>query len=258
DWPPTDHFATTFPDMFKVFQDCLVAPWLTYRDGILNLESSMPKHSCPKGYLAQGAADNATTFFHCDIADAVNIMFNAGRAADGSEGGALWTMVARDDMARAEELLRERKSWDDNDGHPVHAQRLDITGDDVAFLREQGLHVWTFVQRAGEAVFIPAGVGHQVKNLSSCIKVAVDFVAPCNVLHSQKIGRQLREHRLAVKERSSDDVLQLEMMCWWYYRRSQSDLRDVRRDPASNPWTCEFSAAPRYLSTSVPPSGARK
>lgn len=43
---------------------------------------------------------------------------------------------------------------------------------------EEGIAPWTFVQRQGEAVFIPAGCPHQVLNLRSCIKVAQDFVSP--------------------------------------------------------------------------------
>ncbi|KZV63943.1 hypothetical protein PENSPDRAFT_554904, partial [Peniophora sp. CONT] len=224
DWPPTDHFAKRFPDLFKIFEDCLVGLWLTARDGVLNLEASMPTRSCPpdtgpKGYLAQGGTDGATTFFHCDVADAVNIMFNCDRQADDQEGGALWTMVAREHMGLAEKLLRERKKWDGTKGHPVHAQQLDITEADVVYLRERGVRVWTFVQRMGEAVFIPAGVGHQVKNLSSCIKIAVDFVAPCNVEHSQRVGEELREHRLSrLADSTDEDILQLTSMCWWFFK----------------------------------------
>lgn len=92
------------------------------------------------------------------MTDAINILFNA---EGGSEGGALWTMVHRDDMARAEVLLRKSKDGLFK-GHPVHSQQLFITEQDVKELREAGIRVWTFIQRQGEAVFIPAGVGHQV------------------------------------------------------------------------------------------------
>eukprot|EP00798_Chlamydomonas_sp_ICE-L_P014715 gene14715-20755_t len=37
---------------------------------------------------------------------------------------------------------------------------------------------WHFEQHQHEAVFIPGGCPHQVRNLRSCIKVAVDFVSP--------------------------------------------------------------------------------
>lgn len=37
------------------------------------------------------------------------------------------------------------------------------------------------LQFLGDAVFIPSGAPHQVKNLHSCIKIAEDFVSPENL-----------------------------------------------------------------------------
>lgn len=121
----------------------------------------------PKAYLADSAAGGTTTRFHCDMTDAINILFNEG---SGSEGGALWTMVHRDDMARAEVFLRKSKNGLFQ-GHPVHSQQLFITEQDVKDMREAGIRVWTFIQRQGEAVFIPAGVGHQVRICSLYVDV---------------------------------------------------------------------------------------
>ena len=44
--------------------------------------------------------------------------------------------------------------------------------------REGGIAPWHFEQYEHEAVMIPAGCPHQVRNLRACIKVAVDFVSP--------------------------------------------------------------------------------
>jgi hypothetical protein len=58
---------------------------------------------------------------------------------------------------------------------------------------------WTFEQHLGEAVFIPAGCPHQVRNLKSCIKVALDFVSPENVHECIRLNDEFRllpmEHR---------------------------------------------------------------
>lgn len=92
----------------------------------------------------------------------------------------------------------------------------------------------------------------QVTNLSSCIKIAVDFVAPCNVMYSSKIGAELREHRLDIDDDEAEDVLNLPSMCWWYFVRSQTNVYGRARSvPASNPWVCPYSAAPRYLQVPV-------
>jgi lysine-specific demethylase 3 len=46
---------------------------------------------------------------------------------------------------------------------PIHDQRFYVTRQLRQRLREEeGVAAWTFVQRQGEAVFIPAGCAHQV------------------------------------------------------------------------------------------------
>ncbi len=47
-----------------------------------------------------------------------------------------------------------------------------------ALLNEYGIHAWHIEQHEYEAIHIPAGCPHQVRNLRPCVKVAVDFVAP--------------------------------------------------------------------------------
>lgn len=51
---------------------------------------------------------------------------------------------------------------------------------------------YRFVQRQGEAVFIPAGCPHQVYNLRSSIKVAEDFVSPENIGRCLTLTEQFR------------------------------------------------------------------
>ena len=63
--------------------------------------------------------------------------------------------------------------------HAIHNQAFYLTDAEVTRLAsETGVHAWTFTQYDHEAVFIPAGCPHQVRNLRSCIKVALDFVSP--------------------------------------------------------------------------------
>uniref|UniRef100_A0A803L2S6 JmjC domain-containing protein n=1 Tax=Chenopodium quinoa TaxID=63459 RepID=A0A803L2S6_CHEQI len=57
----------------------------------------------------------------------------------------------------------------------------------------QGIEAWTYVQNLGEAVFIPAGCPHQVRNLKSCIKVALDFVSPESVGECIRLAGELSE-----------------------------------------------------------------
>ena len=57
---------------------------------------------------------------------------------------------------------------------------------------EEGVRCWRFVQREGDAVFIPAGCPHQVFNLRSSIKVAEDFVSPEHARRCVEVTEQLR------------------------------------------------------------------
>jgi len=50
-----------------------------------------------------------------------------------------------------------------------------------------------FVQRVGEAIFIPAGCPHQVYNIRSSIKVAEDFVSPERIRQCLRLTEQFRQ-----------------------------------------------------------------
>ncbi len=49
----------------------------------------------------------------------------------------------------------------------------------AALKAEQGVEAWHFEQFLNEAVFIPAGCPHQVRNLSPCIKVRPPLSQNC-------------------------------------------------------------------------------
>jgi len=70
-----------------------------------------------------------------------------------------------------------------------------------------GVEPWTFEQKLGEAVFIPAGCPHQVRNLKSCIKVAMDFVSPENVDECIKLTGEFR--RLPSHHKAKEDKLEI-------------------------------------------------
>ncbi|KAJ7802811.1 hypothetical protein B0H14DRAFT_3154810 [Mycena olivaceomarginata] len=76
-----------------------------------------------------------------------------------------------------------------------------------------GVQSYRVYQRAGEAIFIPAGCAHQVWNLSDCIKVAIDFVSPENVARCETLTQQFRKQNES--EAWKKDVLQLRTMMWF-------------------------------------------
>ncbi|GAX81301.1 hypothetical protein CEUSTIGMA_g8732.t1 [Chlamydomonas eustigma] len=75
---------------------------------------------------------------------------------------------------------------------------------------------WHFEQHQDEAVFIPGGCLHQVRNLRGCIKVAVDFVSPecltqCQIM-SERLRRCPQDSEEPPYERAYQDKLQANMI----------------------------------------------
>ncbi|XP_040377385.1 lysine-specific demethylase JMJ25-like isoform X2 [Oryza brachyantha] len=132
-----------------------------------------------------------------------------------TEGGALWDIFRREDVSKlhdylmkhAEEFRHYNYETVKQVSHPIHDQCFYLTNEHKRKLKkEYGVEPWTFEQKLGEAVFIPAGCPHQVRNLKSCIKVALDFVSPENL---EECIRLTEEFRLLPKgHRVNEDKLE--------------------------------------------------
>ncbi|XP_020579159.1 lysine-specific demethylase JMJ25-like isoform X2 [Phalaenopsis equestris] len=154
-------------------------------------------------------------------------MSNGSVKERNQDGGALWDIFRREDVSKLEEYLRKhyREFRHFNDCpietvyHPIYDQTFYLTMEHKKKLKEEyGIEPWTFVQKLGEAVFIPAGCPHQVRNLKSCIKVALDFVSPENVRECVKLTEEFRllprfhranEDKLEVKKLALHALLQI-------------------------------------------------
>ena len=176
-----------------------------------------------------------TTKLHFDMADAVNVLvhvenadFGAGVVRNMETGevygqtllpshGAVWHVFSQSDSRLLQGLLprivRERGV---NDGNQEQLDSTNVLLDGCIYLddglltqlhAQAGIVPYVILQRLGDAVLIPAGCAHQVRNLRSCIKVAADFVAAEHVGHCVRITEELRQ--LPARHHRRADVLSI-------------------------------------------------
>jgi len=199
----------------------------------------------PKMYIAYGSGvhlEKGTTNLHLDISDAVNLMVHASvpldsdntehnaavlraitesdcdvltssRVTDGGElPGALWHIYNARDADKIRDLVNkvalERGERLEQHSDPIHDQScyLDRTLR-KRLMEEYNVIGYPIVQCLGDAVFIPAGAPHQVRNLQNCIKIAEDFVSPENVSHCFHLTEEFRN--LSETHTNREDKLQI-------------------------------------------------
>lgn len=185
------------------------------------------------------------------MADALNLMTYAAPDADGKDGCAAWDLFRAQDSDKIRQFMREKFVLTGLD--PIHLQQIYLDDEARRLLWEEyDVKSYRVYQKAGEAVFIPAGCAHQVRNLSDCIKVfdfsavsglisdifstkkvAIDFVSPENIARCEKLTKEFRE--VNQTKAWKEDVLQLRTMMWfaWLSCCRQEGLRDQRQRVSS-------------------------
>ncbi|XP_018331475.1 probable JmjC domain-containing histone demethylation protein 2C [Agrilus planipennis] len=217
----------------------------------------------PKMYNAYGSAlhpTKGTTNLHLDISDAVNVMVYVGipKDGDGEEyikeafraideagcdiltrrrvrdkgelPGALWHIYNARDADKIRDLLNkvvvEKGGRLEPHHDPIHDQSCYLDGPlRERLYKEYGVEGYAIVQCLGDAVFIPAGAPHQVRNLHNCIKVAEDFVSPENVAHCFHLTQEFRE--LSDNHSNHEDKLQIKNIIYHAVKDSLSTLSVV-------------------------------
>ncbi|KAL8543882.1 hypothetical protein ACS0TY_004439 [Phlomoides rotata] len=157
-------------------------------------------------------------------------------SSDDAGSGALWDIFRQQDVPKLEEYLKRHFNEFRHIHcnllqeviHPIHDQTIYLTSEHKKRLKEEyGIEPWTFVQRLGDAIFIPAGCPHQVRNLKSCIKVALDFVSPENVPSCFQLTKEFR--LLPQNHRAKEDKLEVKKMVIHAIRETVKDVKDSAR-----------------------------
>ncbi|KAJ4472037.1 hypothetical protein J3R30DRAFT_1021976 [Lentinula aciculospora] len=237
DWPPSADFRTTFPELYEDFSQAVPIPNYVRRDGKLNIASHFPQNALapdlgPKMYNAmasyQDHGSRGSTRLHMDMADALNVMTYAADCPDGSTGCAAWDLFRAEDSVKLRAYLKMKKLPGSSPMDPIHGQQVYLDEAMRKELAEEwGVYSFRVYQRPGEAVFIPAGCAHQVRNLADCIKVAIDFVSPENVQRCEQLTQEFREQNQSKVWK--EDVLQLKTMMWFAWLSCSQQLEERKK-----------------------------
>lgn len=166
---------------------------------------------------------------------------NGDSCAESTYGGALWDIFRREDVPKLKQYLMkhmgEFRHFDDlpidSVDHPIHDQIFYLDEEHKRKLKEEyQVEPWTFEQYEQEAVFVPAGCPHQVRNLKSCIKVALDFVSPENVQECLDLTSTFR--LLPVDHRAREDKLEVKKMTLYAAKEAVSFLKGVPEESSEN------------------------
>ncbi|VDI29098.1 Hypothetical predicted protein [Mytilus galloprovincialis] len=218
----------------------------------------------PKMYNAYGSAyfpAEGTTNLHLDVSDAVNVMVFVGIPDDGPGGkaihesaalqaidnagcdiitkrrvrevyevpGALWHIFDAIDADKMRDFLnmvgKERGEEIEAEHDPIHDQAWYLDEElRERLYKEYGVLGYTIVQCMGDAIFIPAGAPHQVRNLHSCIKVAEDFVSPEHLNHCVSLTQEFRG--LSDTHSNHEDKLQVKNIMYHAVKDSMAVLQE--------------------------------
>jgi len=212
----------------------------------------------PKMYSAYGTSnfpERGTTNLHLDMSDAINVMIyvsGANSFHNGSEEmrdiydktvdecaidlemkqeliskrfapGALWHIFKPSDSQKIRDFLNkvadERKISPEKRSDPIHDQTWYLDQPLLDRLkREFDVKPYAILQCMGDAIIIPAGAPHQVKNVQNCIKVANDFVSPENIRFCLQLTNEFRN--LPDTHLQQEDKLQIKNILYHSVKES--------------------------------------
>ncbi|KAJ4850805.1 hypothetical protein Tsubulata_009800 [Turnera subulata] len=211
--------------------------------GIKDVAASKMSNDTHHSYSQQHDASVCSTYLPGQASDLAAVKLIPSNSIDSLEenqatkpvyGGAVWDIFRRQDVPKLIEYLkRHQKEFRHISNlpvnsviHPIHDQTFYLTEKHKRQLKaELNVEPWTFEQHLGEAVFVPAGCPHQVRNRQSCIKVALDFVSPENVQECIRLTEEFR--RLPKNHRSKEDKLEVKKMALYAASSAVTEAKNL-------------------------------
>ncbi|KAL8130414.1 hypothetical protein V2J09_019569 [Rumex salicifolius] len=110
--------------------------------------------------------------------------------------GSQWDIFRRQDTPKLVEYIRKHSDEfygsSNKDVDPILVGDIFLDSAHKIKLKDEfKIEPWTFTQKLGEAVLIPAGCLYQVKNLKSCVNFTVGFVSPESASECIKLNEKL-------------------------------------------------------------------
>ncbi|XP_042520675.1 lysine-specific demethylase JMJ25-like [Macadamia integrifolia] len=148
--------------------------------------------------------------------------------------GAQWDVFRREDVPKLQEYLRRhfnefRHTYCfpvEHVAHPILDQSFFLDTTHKRRLKEEfEVEPWTFDQHLGEAIIIPAGCPYQIRNIKSCINVALDFVSPENVQECIQLVDELR--LLPKNHKAKEDKLEVKKMSVYGISAAVKEIREL-------------------------------
>nr|XP_043621980.1 lysine-specific demethylase JMJ25-like [Erigeron canadensis] len=253
-WWPFCLSDEEWPRHFVEIMRCL--PFKDYThpyDGYLNVAVKLPRLSLKPdtGPMMDIAYGGSVTKLRCDSLDTVNVLTHTSiklnkkqtlkrkhddqDEVDRMDEVAKWDIFRRQDIPKLEQYLR--KYFGEvraNDFllvvHPLHDRAFYLKREHKRKLKmEFGVEPWTFKQKLGDAVLIPAGCPYQIRNLKSCTKVEFYFVSPESLGECLRLQQELR--MLPNNHRANSEKLNIWKLIVYALDHSLADLAVLVTDP---------------------------
>ncbi|KAH7545899.1 hypothetical protein FEM48_Zijuj01G0142600 [Ziziphus jujuba var. spinosa] len=147
--------------------------------------------------------------------------------------GAQWDVFRRQDVPMLIEYLKRHcnefahtHDFHNDVIHPILDQSFFLdTTHKMKLKKEFEIEPWTFEQRVGEAVIIPAGCPYQIRSPKSCVHVVLDFISPENVTECIQLTDEIRQ--LPEDHKAKVDKLEVKKMALHSINAAIKEIREL-------------------------------